>query len=38
MTVRVKYGKDTTKDVSSAYQYYENPKVTDYSPKASFLW
>lgn len=38
MTVTVKYGKNTTKDVPSAYQYSENPKVTDYSPKASFLW
>lgn len=38
MTVTVTYGRDTTKDVPAAYKYCENPKVTDYSPKASFLW
>lgn len=38
MAVRVKYGKDTTKEVPSAFQYCENPKVTDYSPKTSFVW
>lgn len=38
MTVTVKYGRDTTKNVPSAFQYCENPKVTDYLPKASFLW
>lgn len=38
MTVTVKYGKNTTKDIPAAYQYSENPKVTDYYPKASFLW
>ncbi|TWW64893.1 Plexin-B2 Precursor [Takifugu flavidus] len=37
MKVTVKYGKNTTKEILSAYQYSENPKVTDYNPKASFL-
>lgn len=36
LTVTVKYGKNTTKDVLAAYQYSENPKITDYNPKASF--
>lgn len=38
LTVVVKYGKNTTKDIPAAYQYSENPKITDYYPKASFLW
>lgn len=38
LPVQVKYGKNTTKDVTAAYQYSENPKITDYNPKASFLW
>ncbi|KAM7367318.1 hypothetical protein PAMP_015229 [Pampus punctatissimus] len=37
LTVSVKYGKNTTKDVSAAYQYYENPKIIDYYPRASFV-
>ncbi|KAM3858765.1 plexin-B2-like [Diretmus argenteus] len=36
LTVTVKYGKNTTKDVSAAYQYYDNPKIMDYYPKTSF--
>uniref|UniRef100_A0A8C6U2I5 Plexin b2a n=1 Tax=Neogobius melanostomus TaxID=47308 RepID=A0A8C6U2I5_9GOBI len=36
LTVMVKYGKNTTKDVPAAYQYSENPKITDYYPRASF--
>lgn len=38
MAVRVNYGRDTTKEVASAFQYCENPKVSEYSPKASFVW
>lgn len=38
LTVTVKYGKNTTKDFPAAYQYSENPKITDYNPKASFMW
>lgn len=38
MTVTVKYGKNTTKDVPAAYQYFENPKIIEYSPRSSFLW
>ncbi|XP_056134041.1 plexin-B2-like [Lampris incognitus] len=37
LTVMVKYGKNTTKDVPMLFQYYDNPKITDYYPKASFL-
>uniref|UniRef100_H3CIC5 Plexin b2a, tandem duplicate 1 n=1 Tax=Tetraodon nigroviridis TaxID=99883 RepID=H3CIC5_TETNG len=37
MAVRVNYGRDTTKEVASAFQYCENPKVSEYSPKASFV-
>lgn len=38
LKVTVKYGKNTTKEIQSAFQYFENPKVTDYYPRASFLW
>uniref|UniRef100_A0A4W6D025 Plexin b2a, tandem duplicate 1 n=1 Tax=Lates calcarifer TaxID=8187 RepID=A0A4W6D025_LATCA len=38
LTVTVKYGADTTKDIQTAYQYTENPKVIDYNPKASFVF
>ncbi|XP_051805095.1 plexin-B2-like isoform X2 [Acanthochromis polyacanthus] len=37
LMVTVKYGKNTTKDIPAAYQYSENPKITDYYPKASFV-
>uniref|UniRef100_A0A8C9Y898 Plexin b2a, tandem duplicate 1 n=1 Tax=Sander lucioperca TaxID=283035 RepID=A0A8C9Y898_SANLU len=37
LTVTVKYGKNTTKDIPAAFQYSENPKITDYTPKTSFL-
>ncbi|XP_008303974.1 plexin-B2-like, partial [Stegastes partitus] len=37
LPVTVRYGKNTTKDVPAAYQYSENPKITDYYPKASFV-
>ncbi|XP_049891870.1 plexin-B2a isoform X1 [Epinephelus moara] len=37
LTVTVRYGKNTTKDVTAAYQYSENPKITDYYPKDSFI-
>ncbi|XP_042259850.1 plexin-B2-like [Thunnus maccoyii] len=36
-TVMVKYGKNTTKDIPNAFQYSENPKITDYYPKTSFV-
>lgn len=38
LTVTVKYGTNTTKDIHGAYQYSENPKITEYNPKASFIW
>uniref|UniRef100_A0A8C1TVJ7 Plexin b2a n=1 Tax=Cyprinus carpio TaxID=7962 RepID=A0A8C1TVJ7_CYPCA len=34
--VNVKYGKDTSKELSG-FEYSPNPKVTDYAPRASFL-
>ncbi|KAM4614941.1 LOW QUALITY PROTEIN: plexin-B2-like [Polymixia lowei] len=37
LTVTVKYGKNTTKDVPIPYHYSENPKIMDYYPKTSFL-
>ncbi|CAB1421796.1 unnamed protein product, partial [Pleuronectes platessa] len=37
LTVTVKYGRNTTKDVEVKYQFSENPKITDYHPKESFL-
>ncbi|XP_013888336.1 plexin-B2 [Austrofundulus limnaeus] len=37
LTVTVKYGQNTTKDVPRAFQYAENPKITDYFPKSSFM-
>ncbi|KAM6895544.1 plexin-B2a [Xenentodon cancila] len=37
LKVSVKYGKNTTKDIPDAFQYCENPKITDYKPKASFV-
>uniref|UniRef100_A0A3Q2CJG7 Plexin b2a, tandem duplicate 1 n=1 Tax=Cyprinodon variegatus TaxID=28743 RepID=A0A3Q2CJG7_CYPVA len=36
LTVKVKYGKNTTKEIYSAFQYLENPKISDFHPKASF--
>uniref|UniRef100_A0A671NXS4 Plexin-B2-like n=1 Tax=Sinocyclocheilus anshuiensis TaxID=1608454 RepID=A0A671NXS4_9TELE len=35
LPVIVKYGKDTSKEVSG-FEYSTNPKVTDYTPRASF--
>uniref|UniRef100_A0A672SQA5 Plexin B2 n=1 Tax=Sinocyclocheilus grahami TaxID=75366 RepID=A0A672SQA5_SINGR len=37
LPVIVKYGKDTFKEVSG-FEYSANPKVTDYAPRASFVW
>ncbi|XP_060931676.1 plexin-B2-like [Limanda limanda] len=37
LTVTVKYGRNTTKDVLVKYIYSDNPKITDYNPKESFL-
>ncbi|XP_051544129.1 plexin-B2-like [Myxocyprinus asiaticus] len=36
LTVVVKYGKDTSKEVSG-FEYSANPKVSDYAPQASFV-
>uniref|UniRef100_A0A665UTT9 Plexin-B2-like n=1 Tax=Echeneis naucrates TaxID=173247 RepID=A0A665UTT9_ECHNA len=36
LTVTVQYGKSTNKDIPAAFQYSDNPKITDYYPKASF--
>ncbi|XP_054655754.1 plexin-B2-like isoform X2 [Dunckerocampus dactyliophorus] len=37
LTVKVNYGKNTSKEVAAAFQYSENPKISDYSPKSSFV-
>ncbi|XP_072233761.1 plexin-B2-like [Leuresthes tenuis] len=37
LTVTVKYGRNTEKNVVTAFQYCENPKITDYKPKSSFV-
>ncbi|XP_030576486.1 plexin-B2-like [Archocentrus centrarchus] len=37
LTVTVKYGTNTTKDIPGAYQYSENPKIMGYNPKSSFV-
>ncbi|KAJ3612087.1 hypothetical protein NHX12_020364 [Muraenolepis orangiensis] len=37
LAVMLKYGKNTTKEVPVYFQYSENPKVSDYTPKASFM-
>uniref|UniRef100_A0A673LCB1 Plexin-B2-like n=1 Tax=Sinocyclocheilus rhinocerous TaxID=307959 RepID=A0A673LCB1_9TELE len=37
LPVIVKYGKDTSIEVSG-FEYSTNPKVTDYTPRASFVW
>lgn len=38
LPVTVLYGKNTTKEVGAAFQYLEDPKVTNFLPKDSFLW
>ncbi|CAN9508504.1 unnamed protein product [Ophioblennius macclurei] len=37
LTVTLRYGKNTSKDAAAPFQFSENPKIVDYSPKASFL-
>ncbi|KAK5613225.1 hypothetical protein CRENBAI_026009 [Crenichthys baileyi] len=37
LPVTIQYGKGTTKSVSSAFQYLENPIVLDHQPKGSFI-
>ncbi|XP_004083331.2 plexin-B2 [Oryzias latipes] len=37
LLVTVKYGRNTTKDVREAFQYCENPKISSYKPKSSFM-
>uniref|UniRef100_A0A3Q2PA14 Plexin b2a, tandem duplicate 1 n=1 Tax=Fundulus heteroclitus TaxID=8078 RepID=A0A3Q2PA14_FUNHE len=36
LTVTVKYGKKTSKALATLFEYRENPKISDYNPKASF--
>ncbi|XP_074553968.1 plexin-B2-like [Halichoeres trimaculatus] len=35
--VTVRYGKNTTKHLRDTFQYSENPKITDYFPRDSFV-
>ncbi|MED6289188.1 hypothetical protein CHARACLAT_000187 [Characodon lateralis] len=37
LPVRIQYGKGTTKSISSAFQYLENPIVLDHQPRGSFI-
>ncbi|XP_063053202.1 plexin-B2b [Engraulis encrasicolus] len=37
LPVTVKYGKHTTKEVSWAFQYLDNPNVMDHQPRRSFV-
>ncbi|XP_070401781.1 plexin-B2 isoform X2 [Nothobranchius furzeri] len=37
LTVTVWYGKNTSTNVSAAFQYFDNPKIADYKPKSSFF-
>ncbi|XP_077355581.1 plexin-B2a [Festucalex cinctus] len=37
LAVKVNYGQNTSKEVAAAFQYADNPKITDYSPKSSFV-
>uniref|UniRef100_A0A673XNV9 Plexin b2a n=1 Tax=Salmo trutta TaxID=8032 RepID=A0A673XNV9_SALTR len=37
LSVSMRYGKSTTKDVPGSFQYSENPKLTDYSPKNTMV-
>ncbi|KAM6962226.1 plexin-B2a [Tautogolabrus adspersus] len=35
-TVTVRYGRNTTKNLPDQFQYSENPKISEFSPKESF--
>uniref|UniRef100_A0A672I5P3 Plexin b2a n=1 Tax=Salarias fasciatus TaxID=181472 RepID=A0A672I5P3_SALFA len=37
LTVTVKYGRNTSRDAAAPFQYSENPKISDYVPRDSFL-
>ncbi|KAM9375774.1 plexin-B2b isoform 1-T3 [Pholidichthys leucotaenia] len=37
LTIKIKYGKRTTKTIPSAFQFLENPTVLDHQPKGSFV-
>ncbi|XP_042351980.1 plexin-B2b [Plectropomus leopardus] len=37
LTVIVKYGRRTERDIQSAFQFLDNPIVTDHNPKGSFV-
>ncbi|XP_073724722.1 plexin-B2 isoform X2 [Misgurnus anguillicaudatus] len=37
LTVSVKYGKVTVKEVKNGFEYSPNPKITKYGPQSSFL-
>ncbi|XP_019753237.1 plexin-B2a isoform X2 [Hippocampus comes] len=37
LAVKVNYGRNTSKEVAAAFQYADNPKIADYSPKSSFV-
>ncbi|XP_057710527.1 plexin-B2a [Corythoichthys intestinalis] len=37
LAVKVNYGRNTSKEVLTAFQYADNPKIADYAPKSSFV-
>ncbi|XP_061617269.1 plexin-B2-like isoform X1 [Phyllopteryx taeniolatus] len=37
LPVKVNYGQDTSKELAAAFQYAENPKISGYAPKSSFV-
>lgn len=38
LMVTVKYGKNSTTAVPTAFQFLENPTILDHHPKGSFVW
>lgn len=38
LDVTVKYGASTSKTISNAFHFLENPIVLDHTPQGSFVW
>ncbi|KAL0155299.1 hypothetical protein M9458_049562, partial [Cirrhinus mrigala] len=38
LNVRVRYGKYTTTFTDTAFQFSNNPSVSDHQPRSSFIW
>ncbi|XP_077565510.1 plexin-B2-like isoform X2 [Stigmatopora nigra] len=37
LALKVLYGRNTSKEVAAAFRYTDNPKISDYNPKSSFV-